>query len=100
MANRIWQMRMGTGLVRTPNDFGSLGERPTNRELLDWLATEFVRDRLGLDWERVWVTVHAGDPTLALGRICARIEQRLWPKPAPGILVPAAQLIGFIGLRA
>jgi hypothetical protein len=43
MANRIWQMRMGTGLVRTPNDFGSLGERPTNRELLDWLATEFVQ---------------------------------------------------------
>jgi hypothetical protein len=42
MANRIWQMRMGIGLVRTPNDFGALGERPTNRELLDWLATEFV----------------------------------------------------------
>jgi hypothetical protein len=42
MANRVWQLRMGTGLVRTPNDFGSLGERPTNRELLDWLATELV----------------------------------------------------------
>jgi predicted ribosomally synthesized peptide with SipW-like signal peptide len=42
MVNRIWQFRMGRGLVRTPNDFGRLGERPTNPQLLDWLATEFV----------------------------------------------------------
>lgn len=45
MANRIWQVRMGAGLVRTPNDFGVLGERPTNRALLDWLATEFVAQK-------------------------------------------------------
>ena len=42
MVNRIWQFRMGAGLVRTPNDFGALGERPTNPPLLDWLATEFM----------------------------------------------------------
>jgi alanyl-tRNA synthetase len=30
-------------------------------------ATEFIRDRLGLDWDRVWVSVHAGDPELKLG---------------------------------
>jgi alanyl-tRNA synthetase len=30
-------------------------------------ATEFVRDRLGLDWDRIWVSVHAGDPELKLG---------------------------------
>ncbi|MBM3784417.1 MAG: DUF1549 domain-containing protein [Acidobacteria bacterium] len=43
MVNRIWQFRMGSGLVSTPNDFGQLGGRPTNRKLLDWLAWEFVR---------------------------------------------------------
>ena len=42
MANRIWQFRMSTGIVRTPNDYGALGERPTHPKLLNWLATEFV----------------------------------------------------------
>jgi hypothetical protein len=42
MVNRIWQFRMGTGIVRTPNDFGQIGERPTNKDLLDWLAVEFM----------------------------------------------------------
>jgi len=43
MVNRIWQLRMGAGIVPTPNDFGVLGTRPTHPKLLDWLATEFVR---------------------------------------------------------
>lgn len=42
MANRIWQFRMGTGLVRTPNDFGVMGDKPADRQLLDWLASELV----------------------------------------------------------
>jgi hypothetical protein len=42
MVNRIWQFRMGQGIVRTPNDFGVMGDRPSNKALLDWLATEFV----------------------------------------------------------
>jgi hypothetical protein len=40
--NRIWHYHFGRGIVGTPNDFGRMGERPTNPELLDFLANEFV----------------------------------------------------------
>jgi hypothetical protein len=42
MANRIWLWHFGEGLVRSPDNFGALGEKPTHPELLDWLARRFV----------------------------------------------------------
>lgn len=42
MVNRIWQHHFGKGIVRTPSNFGRMGERPTHPELLDYLATRFI----------------------------------------------------------
>ena len=48
MVNRVWQFHFGRGIVGTPSDFGKNGDKPTHRELLDWLALHFQND---LHWD-------------------------------------------------
>jgi hypothetical protein len=42
MANRLWLGHFGQGIVRSPSNFGQLGERPTHPELLDYLSTRLI----------------------------------------------------------
>ena len=44
IVNRLWQHHMGKGIVATPNDFGAQGDAPTHPELLDYLATELIKN--------------------------------------------------------
>jgi len=46
IVNRLWQHHFGRGIVKTPNDFGHLGAAPSHPQLLDWLASELIRN----DW--------------------------------------------------
>lgn len=48
IVNRVWQWHFGTGLVRTPSDFGNAGTPPVQRRLLDFLAAELVRSNWSL----------------------------------------------------
>jgi Protein of unknown function (DUF1553)/Protein of unknown function (DUF1549)/Planctomycete cytochrome C len=44
IVNRIWEFHFGQGIVRTPSNFGQLGDRPSHPELLDYLASRFVEN--------------------------------------------------------
>ena len=48
--NRVWHHLLGAGLVRSVDNFGSLGDRPTHPELLDQLAVEFVSHNWSTKW--------------------------------------------------
>jgi hypothetical protein len=50
IVNRIWKWHFGTGLVNTPDNFGIMGDKPSNPELLEYLASEFVNHGRSIKW--------------------------------------------------
>jgi alanyl-tRNA synthetase len=62
-------------------------------------ATEFVRDRLGLDWDRIWVSVHAGDPELKLGpdEVAIGLWERIGMPPERIVPLPSSENFWSVG---
>jgi hypothetical protein len=87
IVNRVWQYHFGVGIVRTPSDFGTMGEPPTHPELLDWLGRWFV--------ERGWSikALHR----LILSSSTYRISTRIDPRFAA--VDPENQLLGRMPFR-
>ncbi len=84
MVNRIWQHHFGEGIVRTPNNFGKLGTPPTHPELLDYLATEFIKN----DW-----SIKAMHRAIMLS---ATYQQSSIPDPATQKTDPDNLLLGHM----
>jgi len=92
--NHQWQMLFGTGLVKTAEDFGSQGEPPSHPELLDWLATEFVRT--GWDVKRLLKTLVMSATYRQSSRVTPELlardpENRLLAR-APRVRLPAEMI--------
>jgi hypothetical protein len=74
IVNQWWQMYFGSGLVRTIEDFGAQGERPTHPELLDWLAAELVRT--SWDVKRLQKTIVSSATYRQSSRVTAALLER------------------------
>jgi hypothetical protein len=72
--NRFWQLLFGVGLVKTTEDFGVQGEGPSHPELLDWLATEFMRT--GWDMKALLRTIVTSATYKQSSRVTSDLFQR------------------------
>jgi hypothetical protein len=81
IVNRIWQRHFGRGIVPTPDDFGVMGQPPSNPALLDWLAAEFMRQGWSiksLDRMLVLSNTYRMSGATTPAALAADPENRLW----------------------
>lgn len=75
MVNRLWHHHFGRGIVGTPSDFGVMGERPTNKELLDFLAATFIEKGWSMkEMHRLMVTSAAYRQDSSYSEAAAKID--------------------------
>ncbi|MEM7204630.1 MAG: PSD1 and planctomycete cytochrome C domain-containing protein [Planctomycetota bacterium] len=74
IANQLWQLLFGRGLVRTPGDFGIQGERPVHGDVLDWLSVELVE--CGWDLRHVLREIVASEAYRQSSRCSQALRER------------------------
>ncbi|MGV3771761.1 MAG: PSD1 and planctomycete cytochrome C domain-containing protein [Verrucomicrobiales bacterium] len=95
--NRVWQNFFGKGLVETANDFGLAGGRPTHPELLDWLASEFMRQEWSMKkLERMILTSAAYRQSAHPGSSNQATQQRLRRLSAEQLRDAVLQVSGLL----
>jgi hypothetical protein len=83
LVNRVWRWHFGAGLVRSTDNFGLLGEKPTHPELLDWLATRFVADGWSLKALHRQIlssSTYQQSSSVSTGALARDAENRLWSR--------------------
>jgi len=92
--NRFWQSYFGHGLVRTPDDFGAQGTPPSHPELLDWLATEFIKS--GWDMKHINRLIVTSATYRQSARILPKLREsdpeNLWLGRMTRVRLPAEQI--------
>ena len=86
IVNRVWLYHFGEGIVRTPDDFGEMGARPTHPELLDWLAVNFVKNGWSLKWLQRQVlmsSVYRQSSAEDRGKLAADPSNKLYWRKTP-----------------
>jgi hypothetical protein len=94
VANRAWAMFFGTGIVATPEDFGSQGELPTHPELLDWLATTLVESKWDLKAleRRILLSATYRQSSVATERLREDDPANRWLARGPSYRRPVEQI--------
>ena len=82
--NRMWSEYFGRGIVNTVDDFGTMGEPPSHPELLDWLATEFIRQGWSMK------AMHRLIVTSATYRQSSNVSKELLEKDPANVLLARA----------
>ncbi len=76
LVNRIWKHLFGEGIVKSTDDFGAMGRKPSHPELLDWLAAEFVARGWSIkEMQRLMVT----SSTYRMASVPNEVAERLDP---------------------
>lgn len=91
ITNHVWQMLFGAGLVRTADDFGLQGQRPTHPELLDWLAVDFMESGWNIKHliKRIVTSATYQQDSNAAPDLIARDPQNLLLARGPRFRLPA-----------